>query len=123
MFEKASKLRLRYKVSNGVIATEDLWELSLKSLDTLAKSVYKEIQETGDISFINESVGNSLDELRLEIIKHVIQVKLAQRDEAALNAEKQARKQTIMQILADKKDNSLREMSEEELIKALESLK
>ena len=41
MFEKASRLKLRFKTQNGIIAVDDLWDLTLDSLNTLAKALNK----------------------------------------------------------------------------------
>ena len=37
IFEKASKQKLRFVTSKGMISSEDLWDMSLQSLDIIAK--------------------------------------------------------------------------------------
>ena len=44
IFEKASRLQLRFASTKGSLSVEDLWGLSLESLDTLAKAVNKQIK-------------------------------------------------------------------------------
>lgn len=123
MFEQASRVKLRFKLSNGVVSTEDLWDLSLESLDSLARQLNKTIKDEEEISFIKEkSSANKLTELRFEIVKHIIAVKLAEREKAQDAAIKSERKQAILNILANKEDEYLQSMSKEDLLKELESL-
>lgn len=123
MFEQASRVKLRFKLSNGVVSTEDLWDLSLESLDSLARQLNKTIKDEEEISFIKEkSSANKLTELRFEIVKHIIAVKLAEREKAQDAAIKSDRKQAILNILANKEDEYLQSMSKEDLLKELESL-
>lgn len=123
IFEQASRLKLRFKVVNGVVTTEDLWDLSLESLDALAINLHKKIKDEEEGSFIKEkSTINKKTELSFEIVKHIIQVKLAEREEAKDRLVKSERKAAILKILATKQDEALQAKSTEELIKELESL-
>ena len=89
MFEKASKQKLRYKVTSGTISTEDLWDLDLDSLDLLAKTLNKAIKDSEEESFIkSKSTANTTLELKFEIVKHVIEVKLQLEDERKSAKEK-----------------------------------
>ena len=123
MFEQASRLKLRFKISQGVITTEDLWDVSLTILDSLARSINKDLKESAEESFIAEkSVTNKRSELAFEIVKHVITVKLAEREIAKDQIAKSQRKATIQKILGAKEDETLQGMSVEDLRKELESL-
>jgi hypothetical protein len=69
LFEKASKMKLRFSTTKGVLSTEDLWDLSLESLDRIAKNLYKQIKESEEISFISEkSSEDTLASIKLEIV-------------------------------------------------------
>jgi len=53
MFEKALKNKLRFEGSGqGVLSTEDLFDLSLPTLDKMAKGVNKLLRDEGEDSFI-----------------------------------------------------------------------
>ena len=47
LFENAVRKKYRYPF-NGMISTEDLWDLSLKNLDTIYKALKSEIKDDSD---------------------------------------------------------------------------
>lgn len=123
MFVQATRSKLRFKIAQGIVTVEDLWDLSLVALDTLAKSLNKELKESEGESFITDkSTINKRTELAFEVVKYIISVKLAERDIAKEQVIKEQRKATIHRILAAKEDESLQNMSAEDLRKELESL-
>lgn len=123
LFEKASKTKLRFSTTKGVLSTEDLWDLSLESLDKIAKNLYKQIKESEEISFISEkSNEDTLASIKLEIVKFVITFKMDEAKEKKLRAEKLALKKRIADEIAKKKDNKISEMSIEELEKVYNEL-
>lgn len=54
----ATALRRKYRWSrpnNGQqFNLEDLWDLSLDQLDTIAVSLHKQLKETDEVSFVNQ---------------------------------------------------------------------
>lgn len=122
LFETATKARLRFKTTLGVLATEDLWGLSLQQLDDSAKALHKELQDT-EVSFIDDvSPFNKAVQLKLDVVKRVIEVKLAERDGAKEAKEKLARKRLLQEALHDKKNDALKAKSVEEIEKELADL-
>lgn len=122
MFEQASRLKLRFKATNGVLSVEDLWDLTLEQLDKIAKTLRKDLREEEDESFISIKKTNSNVELQFNIVKHIIDVKLQEKADRAMLREKQARREQILQILAKKQNETLESMSESDLLKELENL-
>lgn len=123
MFEKATKLKLRFASSVGSITTEDLWDISLPQLDEIAKSLRSAVKESGDESFIEKPTPkNTTLELRFDIVKHVIEVRLASKEAAGKRADTIAQKQKLLAILADKQDEDLKGKSAEEIQKLIEEL-
>lgn len=121
MFESATKNKLRFKAPNGLVTSEDLWDLPLTQLDTIAKSLRKELREEDD-SFIDNSKSNVLLELKFEVVKRVIAVKLEEREAAQLKRSNAAKKQKILEVLEEKKTGVLHDMSVEDLEKELAKL-
>lgn len=130
MFEKASRMKLRYETSQGRITVEDLWDLPLTStiankphLDGIARGLHTQLKNTEDVSFVtkNKNVDESL-QLKFDIVKHIIDIKLKEnekKDELRANKEK---KQKIQALIERKKEDQLAETSLEDLQKMADAL-
>lgn len=124
MFEKASKLKLRFATNKGFVTTEDLWDLKLEDLDRMAIAYSKEVKETQQESFIK--IKTKSDErlvLTLDILKHIIEVKLQEKEEKAIKAKKAQEISLLENLLVDKKVEELKGLSSEEIQKKLVELK
>lgn len=126
LFEMASQFKFRYPYK-GLITTEDLWDLSMPQLDTVYKALNKELnvtQEDGLIVTKTADEGVKANELRnkLEIVKYIFNAKQQAAELQRMAAENAAKKQHILGILAQKKENALQNMSEEELTQMLNEL-
>jgi hypothetical protein len=120
LFEQATREKLRFKLTNGVIGTEDLWDLKLEDLDKLARALNKQVKESGEESFIAvKTKANKSLELAFDIVKHVITVKLAEAEARKLRSEKAAKRAVIQQLIEKKEVQSLEGKSVEELMKDL----
>lgn len=128
IFEQASKQAIRFETSVGNITTEDLWSLPLTSekrpsLDTVARAINRELKEADEESFVvSSNKQTTLLRLKLDIVKHVIGVKLEEQQAERAKAANKQQKEKLLQILADKQDAELRgkDISEiEEMLKAL----
>jgi len=125
-FEQATKIKLRFSsLQMSGLSVEDLWDLPLtsktrSSLDGVAKVANKEIKDAEEESFVvAKSTANTVSQLKLDIVKHIIAVKLAEK-EAAVNASaNKAKREKIMSIIAEKEDESLAGLSVEDLKKML----
>lgn len=119
MFEIATRNKFRFPFK-GLISVEDLWELSVDNLDSIFKSLNSEMKRTKEESLLSTKTReDEVLETKIEIVKYIVSVKLAekeQRERAFLNKE---RNQKIMDIIAAKKDAELQNMSIEELEKML----
>ena len=123
IFEKASKTKLRFSTSKGVVSVEDLWDFSLPSLDTIAKSVNKELKAETEESFISEkSSTNKTLELKLDILKHIIKYKLAEKEASVQRAEKQAKLAQLKELITTKANAQLAEKSLDELQKMVDEM-
>ena len=116
MYKEALQKKLRFKTNKGMITTEDLFDLSLQNLNTLAIMLDKKISEAPKKSFIEElPVEENDDELRFSIVKDVINVKLKARKDNINKAQIDARNKRIAELIAKKEDEALENKSIEEL--------
>lgn len=123
MFKKASKIKLRFETSKGYLSTEDLWGLSLEDLDRIAKGINKKIKEEAEESFIKAKSSNTtLLELKLSILKDIIEDKLAQRESSIRRAENAEKKALLQDLLQQKEQEDLKGMTKEEIKKQLDLL-
>ena len=122
MFEVAvrNKFRYPYKV---VIATEDLWDLSVQQLDDIFKTLKSQEKKAQEESLLNTRTPE--DEAlatKIEIIKHIVNTKLEEAKQAERAKENHDQKQKILGILAEKQDADLRNKTPEELQAMLNQL-
>lgn len=116
MYKEALQKKLRFKTNKGMITTEDLFDLSLQNLNTLAIMLDKKISEAPKKSFIEElTAEENDDELRFSIVKDVINIKLKARKDNIDKAQADAQKKRILEILAKRNDEELEKKSTEEL--------
>ena len=116
MYKEALQKKLRFKTNKGMITTEDLFDLSLQNLNTLAIMLDRKISEAPKKSFIEElPAEENDDELRFSIVKDVINIKLKARKDNIHKAQADAQKKRILEILAKRNDEELEKKSTEEL--------
>lgn len=120
IFERATRNKIRFVSNKGLLSTEDLFDLSLTSLDNIAKSVNKQIKVESEESFIEQkSRASSELELQLDILKFIIADKLATQEANRKRAETNAKKSQIEEIILRKKSKELEDLPVEELEKML----
>lgn len=122
MFEKASRMKLRFNTSKGMLSVEDVWELPLTSnsgrvnLDDIAKELFKQLKESDVVSFVTKKTdSNEYTQLAFDIIKHIIDIKLLEREENARIKSNKEKKQQLLALIAQKENEQLGGMSLEEL--------
>lgn len=121
MFEKASRLKLRFTTTKGMLTVEDLWDLPLTSqrgisLDGIARGLYHEVNESKEISFvIKETDADTELKLMFDIVKHVIKTRLEESENKRLARARKEKKEKILEIIAKKQDGELEGKSIEEL--------
>lgn len=122
-FEKATKQKLRFNTTKGLLSVEDLWDLSLTSLDSIARSVNKALKEESEESFIAvKTAANTTQQLRLDILKYIIEVKLKEKEVAKTRAEKSAKIETLKALAASKEIEELGAKSLDDIQKMIAEL-
>lgn len=122
MFEKASRQKLRFDTSVGQITTEDLWALPLTSatgktnLDDIARGLHKQLKNGDDVSFVDVAKkSDAVAQLKFDIVKYVIETRLAENEAKSQASAKADKKQRILQIVSEREDDALRSASVDDL--------
>lgn len=122
IFEAASKNKYRYPYK-GMITTEDLWDLTQAQLDVIYKALNKGVSEAQVSSLMCKVTEVDAELLnKIEIVKYIFNAKEAEAEARKNDAAKHAKKQRILDILAQKQEDALNNMSEDELKKMLDEL-
>lgn len=121
IFELATREKYRFPYK-GMISVEDLWDLDAAELDRVYKHLNKELKATDEESLIEIKSANVTLNTKIEIVKYIFEVKRAEEEQRTNQMNNARQRQHILEILAKKQDESLQNMSEEELLKKLEEL-
>ena len=102
IFEYATRNKVSFPYK-GNVWVEDLWDLSVTELDKVFKK-------------------DEIVEVQITIVKHIVAVKLAEKEAKEKAAENKVKKQKIMAIMAARDEKALENASDEDLQKMLSEL-
>ena len=127
MFEKSSRLKLRFESGKGQLTVEDLWDLPLAdratNLDDIARGLNKQLKSGDDVSFVHKAKkSDEIIQLKFDVVKHIIDVRLAENEARDIARENSQKKQRILSLIADKQDDELKGKSLEDLTKMVNEL-
>ncbi|ARK07909.1 hypothetical protein phiA829_089 [Aeromonas phage phiA8-29] len=128
MFEQATRNKLRFESAKGPLTVEQVWDAPLTSrngfsLDDIAKQAKRELDALSEESFVEQvSPLKSVAVLKLEVVKHIISVKLAEKEVASKRAERAELRRQLTEALAEKQSDAIKNMSPEEIQKRLKEL-
>lgn len=123
MFEKASRMKLRFATRKGTLSVEDLWDLSLADLNILAKSLNKVLKESSEEDFLE--VSNKVDvenKLKFDLALYILNTKKAESDAKAREQQVKEECDQLLEILSEKRNDNLKNLSEEELLRKIAEL-
>ena len=122
MFEFATRTKMRFPFK-GQISVEDLWDLSVRDLDNIFKTLNAQVKKSQEESLLaTKTKEDETLAIQIEIVRHIINTKLTEAETAEKSKALKDQKQKIMEIISAKKDAALNNMSVEELQAMLESL-
>lgn len=120
MFEIATKNKFRFPYK-GSVTVEDLWDLSLEQLDSIFKVLNKKAKDSQEESLLStKSNEDKMLDIQIEIVKYIVNIKKNEIAERLLEKERKEKNQRIMEIIADKEDKALHEMSIDDLRKMIQ---
>lgn len=129
LYEVALRKKLRFKSLRGPLTLEQLWDTPLRSrdgfdLDVIAKDANKAVKEFSEESFVQRRKNSEQTqaEVRLELVKHVIDVKIEAEERAEGRAENIKKREKLRDALEKKQDSKLEDMTEAQIKKQLGKL-
>lgn len=129
IFEKATREKFRYPSAKGLLTTEQLWELPLTaksgfSLDDVARAVNAELKAIDTESFVatETNPAKATLETKLEVVKHVIAIRIAEDQATKAAAAKKLEKEKLLAVLGRKQDAVLENLTEAELLARINNL-
>lgn len=123
MFEYATRNKVRFNY-HGMLTVEDLWDLSVESLNEIYKNLNKHLKEESEESLLDEKVNpdRELITVSIDIVKYIVSVKLEKQNAQRMATERSIQKQKILKIMAKKQDSELQDKSLDELSQMLDEL-
>lgn len=118
IYKKASKSKLRFESSKGNLTTEQLWELSISDLDDMARSLETQYKASGTKTFIpnvKKSPKDTESKLKFDLVIDILETKVNDREEATKSAETRIHNQKITDLIAQKQEGAMADLSIEEL--------
>jgi hypothetical protein len=96
MFEIATRTKMRFPYK-GLVSVEDLWDLSVENLDVIYKTLNSQLKQAQEGSLLNKRTKHDEEiDLQIEIIKHIVNVKLEDANARLKAKEQREKKQKIM---------------------------
>ena len=122
LFEVAVREQYRFHYK-GVQTVEDLWQMGLQDLDSLFKILSKQLKELAEESLLdtpqkaNQELSNKVD-----IIKYIVKTKNEESLKLQEKQNKRIQRNKILELLANKQQQTMENKTEEELLEMLEKL-
>lgn len=125
IYKEALLNRVRFSTNVGLLTLEEVMDLPLTSksglsVDSLAVDLANKLKNENKeiVSLVNEDkedIERYVDELKLEVLKDIIEYKKALIEEKRKAQAENSEKRRIMEALARKKEDKYNDMSIEEL--------
>ena len=121
IFERAVREKTRFNFK-GLISVEDLWDLSLESLDSIYGNLSSDLDALPKKSLLSANTQQRDEiEFKQSIIKHIVETKQAEAEAVKQYKANSAKKQMILDIIAAKQNEQYQEMSIDDLKRLAES--
>lgn len=115
-FEKAARLKLRFNSSRGLLSVEDLWDLQLQELNSLAKALKKTLKEAEEEDFLEDvSAEDVITKIKFDLVLYILNTKKEENKARLMAKENKAKREKILELIASKQDEEQKGKSIEEL--------
>lgn len=119
-FKQASKQKLRFQTTKGVLSVEQLWDLSLSDLDSLAVSLQEAYENSKGKSFLTKrTTKDATIKLQFDVVLDILQTKVEESELLREAKENKEHNEKILNLISEKRDEELKGKSLKELQKML----
>lgn len=127
--EYALRNKIRFPSAKGDLTLEQLWDVPLRSrddfnLNAVAQAANRAWKTASEESFVSpqRTPAHARLEAALEIVKDIIERKLEEEELAKAAADKKIEKAKLLEILQEKQDGKLSDLSIKELQRRISEL-
>lgn len=115
LFEISTREKYRFPYK-GQISVEDLWDVSATGLDGIFKALKAQAKKSDEEGLLSHktSADTELDN-KIEIVRYIFGVKMAEKAKREEAVKRKAEKEKLLEILSEKEDNALKNLSIDEL--------
>lgn len=122
IFEVATRKKFRFDF-RGQQPVEELWTLSVENLDAIFKGLNSQLKQVKEESLLDAKTQKDEElEMKIEIVKHIVKVKLTEAKAKEDAQAKREQKQKLLEALDMKNNEDIKSMSKEEILKKLAEL-
>lgn len=129
LFEYATRNKIRFQTSRGEMSVEQLWDIPLRAnggfnLNEVAKTANKALKASSEENFVENArtAEQARCEAVLDIVKHVIDVKISDEKAAEARAKNRAEKEKLLAALDDAQNDKLKNLSIPEIKRRIAAL-
>lgn len=121
---EAMKASMRFDTLNGQLTIEDLTKKTIKQLEPIVLGLRKQKEEVGEYSYTEtRTTQQQTLELKFQIAEYILLSKIEAEKARRQKSEVMAQMAQLQQLLDEKKQAALHDLSTEELERQLEALK
>lgn len=120
----AMKSSMRFESTSGLLTIEDLTKKTIKQLEPIVLALRKQKEEAGEYSYTEvRSTAMQTLELKFQIAEYILLSKIEAEKARKQKSEVLAQMSQLQQLLDEKKQAELSNLSAEELEKKIDALK
>lgn len=125
MYKQATRIGLKVTTPKGMLSVEQLWQLSLTDIAISIRNIKKVLKkdDDDDLSFLDNS--KSVDaklQLSFDILKDIYVTRKEEQQAEITKRDNDAKRQKLVELIAEKQDSALANKSIDELIAELKAL-
>lgn len=119
-YKLATQQKLRFQTSKGLLSTEQLWDLSVNDLDSLAVQLQDAYNNSKGKSFLEKKTDKDKGlKLMFDVVLDVLNTKVEESEAKKDAAETKEHNQKIISLIKEKQDGALANKSIAQLEKML----